>query len=139
MTVLSDSAITEYVEKNLLKIEPYNPDCITPSGYDLEVEDFEIPPGEVKQLIAKSRIVMPADLISIPLLRTTYLFKGLVLSPGIIDAGFSGILRITVFNASKETIRKENGQLGRPVTLMFLKTDKPVDVPFGGRHSERNH
>ena len=140
MCVLTDKGILDLINSGKLKINNFSKDKLTSNGYDFLLEDFEISPGEFKLVSAISRIEMPDNLIAIPLLRTTYSFKGLFLSTGIIDAGFKGILKFALYNASKNKIspeKKEN--LKAVIHLMFLKTEGDSEIPFGGREGEVNN
>ncbi len=139
MVVLTDKKIIDYVKKKKLIISPFNKDAITPSGYDLTLNDFKsMHPNSLTIFWSKEKIELPNNIIAIPLLRSTYIYEGLVLSPGIIDAGFKGHLKIAINNVSKKTVKALPGQRGRPVTLLFIKTDGNVSMPFGHRHAERN-
>ena len=83
MTALTDRRILSYIKKKKLIISPFDDDTLTPNGYDLELEDWEIPAGKSKIIMSKAKIELSADMIAIPLLRSTYIYKGLILSPGI--------------------------------------------------------
>ena len=43
MTVLSDEAILSAIDLGELEIEPFNADNLTPNGYDLTIDEIEIP------------------------------------------------------------------------------------------------
>jgi hypothetical protein len=43
MTVLSDEAILSAIDMGELEIEPFNADNLTPNGYDLTIDEIEIP------------------------------------------------------------------------------------------------
>lgn len=140
MAVLVDKSILKLVSDGKLGIIPFDENAVTSNGYDLLLEKFELAPKEFKLLKTVEKIKIPNDMVAIPILRTTFAFKGLVLSPGIIDAGYEGHLKFAVFNSSKEKIW--NGEKGMPekvVTLVFLNTSDKADLPFGQRDGEKNN
>ncbi len=137
MAVLTDKEIERMIDNGLIDLG--NKERITSNGYDLSLEDFKISPGETKLVLSKEKIKMPNNLISIPFLRTTYAFKGLYLSAGIIDAGYSGHLKFCLTNPTKKIIELEKeDHLRAPIHLIFLETKGPVNLQFGERADEKN-
>lgn len=120
--VLSDAKISELISSGQIILEPFNEKRLTPQGYDISLEDFILKPGEFKIFKTIERIEVPNGLLAIPFLRTTYAFKGLILSPGIIDSGFKGFLQIALYNSGQEVIKAENlDHLTAPIHLIFFK------------------
>ena len=61
----------------------------------------------------------------------------MILSPGIVDAGFKGHLKIAVYNSGTESIEAEKADhVIAPIHLIFLKTDGHVGFSFGERIDE---
>lgn len=139
MTVLTDKKILDYVRMNKLSIVPFDEDALTPNGYDLELENWSIPAKGSTTAMSIAKIKLPEDVIAIPMLRTTYIFKGLILSSGIIDAGFSGRLKMYIFNSSDNAVVPEKGELRRPIHLLFMETSGKSLMPYGRRHTEKNN
>ncbi|MDD5700300.1 MAG: hypothetical protein PHH00_03895 [Candidatus Nanoarchaeia archaeon] len=140
MTVLTDKKINEYIKEGKLKIIPFEKNAVTTNGYDMLTEDFTIKPGEFMLVRSREKIEMPDDVTAVPFLRTTYAFKGLILSPGIMDAGYKGFLRFAIYNASKEIVTLKNKEeTKRAIHILFLKTDGKTEIPFGGRKGEKNN
>lgn len=138
--ILSDKEIKELIKKGKLKIEPFAESEVTSNGYDVELEDFKIAPREFKLIKSAENIKMPNNLIAIPFLRTTYAFQGLILSQGIIDAGYEGYLKFALTNASENVIKK--GQVDeekRTIHLIFLKMNQENENPFGSKVSEKKN
>jgi deoxycytidine triphosphate deaminase len=140
MPVLTDKNIIENVYARRLIISPFNEDALTPTGYDLTLSEFDgLKPKEFKIFTSKEMIEMPDNMIAIILLRTTYIFKGLIMSTGVVDAGFKGHLKIALHNPTDKTVKAEAGELERPVTMMFMNAQDAVALPFGHRHIEQNN
>lgn len=140
MVALSDRTIRNLINSKELIISPFDKNAVTSNGYDILTENFEFNSGEFKLITSIEKIKMPHNLIAIPFLRTTYAFKGLILSPGVIDAGFEGHLKFAIYNSSKEKIKIETkSELQRAIHLIFIKTSENTDKPFGTRKGEVNN
>jgi len=140
MSVLVDKSILELIKEGRLEISPFEKTAITSNGCDLLLEDFELSPGEFKLIKSAEKVKIPEDIIAIPILRTTYAFNGLILSPGIIDAGYEGYLKFALYNSSGEKIIMEKKDIWkRAITLIFLKTSDKTNLPFGCREDEANN
>ena len=97
-------------------IEPFNPDFVTPNGYDLSIkeveiddhvvefgkEDIAIPAKTFFRVMTREKIKMPSDMIGELWLRSTYARKGIQATFGLVDAGFMGTLALSLYNASKK-------------------------------------
>ncbi len=95
MTVLSDEAILSAIDLGELEIEPFNADNLTPNGYDLTIDEIEIPqkskvskgslniPAGARFAIStKERISCGANLCAQLWLRTSWARKGIACSFG---------------------------------------------------------
>ena len=111
MTVLSDEAILSAIDLGELEIEPFNADNLTPNGYDLTIDEIEIPnkskvskgsmeisPGTRFAISTKERISCGSSLCAQLWLRTSWARKGITCSFGKIDSGFDGTLTLLGFN-----------------------------------------
>ncbi len=135
--VLPDIKISSLISEGKIVINPFNEKRLTPQGYDISLEDFSIKPGEFKVFKTLERIEVPNNLLAIPFLRTTYAFKGLIVSPGLIDAGFKGHLKIALYNSGTEIIEAERSDhLIAPLHLIFIQINGESGIPFGGRIDE---
>ena len=108
-------------------ISPFNPDFVTPNGYDLSIkeveinekihefgkEDIVIPPKTFFRIMTMEKLIMPDDMIAELWLRSTYARKGVQATFGLVDAGFSGALALSLYNASDSS-------------LVIRKDDKPT-------------
>lgn len=138
--ILADKEIKELVKKGELKIEHFNEGEVTSNGYDMELEDFEIVPGKFKLVKSAEKIKMPNNVIAIPFLRTTYAFQGLILSSGIIDAGYEGYLKFSLTNVSEKVIKKGKAdEEKRTIHIIFLKMNEKSENPFGSRLLEKKN
>jgi len=119
MTVLSDRDIEISIEKNELDIEPYNPNNLTPNGYDLSIDEIYI--RKTDQHIKEGIVTIPAltwfaistkefvkmgpKITSQLWIRSSYARIGIMASFGKVDAGFNGTLTISCFNSNNKEIK----------------------------------
>ena len=123
MTVLSDEAILSALDVGELEIDPFNSENLTPNGYDLTIEEIEIPnsqttskgdliipPGKRFAISTKERISCGSNLCAELWLRTSWARKGIVCSFGKIDSGFDGTLTLLGFNSGDEGVKLITGE-----------------------------
>ena len=123
MTVLSDEAILSALDVGELEIEPFNDKNLTPNGYDLTIEEIEmpnhqaiskkeliIPPGKRFAVSTKERIACGPNVCAQLWLRTSWARKGIVCSFGKIDSGFDGTLTLLGFNSGDEDVKLTAGE-----------------------------
>ena len=133
MTILSDEAILSAIDLGELEIEPFNLENLTPNGYDLTIEEIEIPkkskiskgildiPAGARFAIStKERISCGANLCAQLWLRTSWARKGIACSFGKIDSGFDGTLTLLGFNSSDSEVPIEIGTTFAQVVFEIL-------------------
>ena len=135
MTILSDKSIIELVENNEITIEPFNIENLTPNGYDLTVEEIEIP--EKQKTTTKKLTIPPGERFAVSTkeiiscgekhcaqlwLRTSWARKGIICSFGKIDSGFKGNLTLLGLNASNKNINIEIGNTFAQIVFEKLST-----------------
>ena len=135
MTILSDKSIIELIKNNEITIEPFEKKNLTPNGYDLTVEEIEIP--EKQKTTTKKLAIPPGERFAVSTkeiiscgenhcaqlwLRTSWARKGIICSFGKIDSGFKGNLTLLGLNASKENINIEIGNTFAQIVFEKLST-----------------
>lgn len=123
MAILSDEAILSALDLKELEIEPFNRDNLTPNGYDLTIDEVEIPsenkatvgslvisPGKRFAVSTKERIVCGPTVCAQLWLRTSWARKGIICSFGKIDSGFNGTLTLLGFNSSSKEVELKIGE-----------------------------
>ena len=137
MAILSDKDIEISKEKNELDIEPFDPNNLTPNGYDLSIDEIYI--RETDQHIKKGIVTIPAltwfaistkefvkmgpKITSQLWIRSSYARKGIMASFGKIDAGFNGTLTISCFNSNKKEIKIPIGDRFCQIVFENLSTE----------------
>jgi dCTP deaminase len=125
LSILSDVDIKNYIEENVLGIEPFIEKNLTPNGYDLSIDEVYIKKNDehIKEgmavipplswfAVSTKEFVKMGPLITSQLwIRSSYARKGVMTSFGKVDAGFHGTLTISCFNSN----------------------DTPLEIPIGDR------
>ena len=118
MTILSDKDIENSMKSNDLGIEPFNPNNLTPNGYDLSINEVYIKKTDqhIKEgtaripaytwfaISTKEFVKMGSQITSQLWIRSSYARKGVMASFGKVDAGFHGTLTISCFNSNDEEL-----------------------------------
>ena len=135
MTILSDKSIIILVKKNEITISPFKNENLTPNGYDLTVEEIEIP--EEQKTTTKKLTIPPGERFAVSTkeiiscgenhcaqlwLRTSWARKGIICSFGKIDSGFKGNLTLLGLNASKKNVDIEIGNTFAQIVFEKLST-----------------
>ena len=137
LTVLSDKDIEISIEKNDLDIEPFNPNNLTPNGYDLSIDEIYI--RKTDQHIKEGIVTIPAltwfaistkefvkmgpKITSQLWIRSSYARKGIMASFGKVDAGFNGTLTISCFNSNNKEIKIPIGDRFCQIVFENLSTE----------------
>ena len=135
MAILSDKSIINLVKKNEIIINPFKKKNLTPNGYDLTVDEIEIP--EKQKTSNKKLIIPPGERFAVSTkeviscgenycaqlwLRTSWARKGIICSFGKIDSGFKGNLTLLGLNASKDEVKIEIGNTFAQIVFEKLST-----------------
>ena len=145
MTVLSDEAILSALDVGELEIDPFNSENLTPNGYDLTIEEIEIPnsqttskgdliipPGKRFAISTKERISCGSNLCAELWLRTSWARKGIVCSFGKIDSGFDGTLTLLGFNSGDKDVKLSTGETFAQIVFEMMSG------PANSLYSERS-
>jgi dCTP deaminase len=132
--LLSDADILQYRAKGEIEIEPFDPEHLTPNGYDVSVDEVVVPAGRGRPQAGKippatrfavstrERVRLGRHVAGQIWLRTTWARRGVVASFGMIDAGFSGTLTFGAFNASSEPLALPIGDRFAQVVFLTLES-----------------
>lgn len=139
MAVLSDRTIRELVDRDELSIEPFDASNLTPNGYDLSVKEVllpdrdassvrrsgtaRIPPRERFVVSTEETVTLGPGVCAQLWLRTTFARKGIMASFGKVEAGFSGELTISAFNAAREAVELPIGERFCQIAFEALTAD----------------
>ena len=144
--VLSDRDILAAREAGRLLVEPFEPKCLTPNGYDLRIAEVMLPdegthvhregkvvvPAQTRFLVSTiERVRMPVDACGSLWLRSSYARRGVLGSFGKVEAAFEGTLTVGGFNASRAPLDLPIGD--RFCQLVFERMESAPQKSFAER------
>ncbi|MEM4066255.1 MAG: dCTP deaminase [Candidatus Micrarchaeaceae archaeon] len=108
--ILSDLEIKRRLLNGEIEIEPFSPEDLSPNGIDLRVgnkivninTDQEYDHGLVCEpdafylISTAERITLPLNVVGLVFLKSTWARMGVLIPPTVVDAGFSGILSLSL-------------------------------------------
>ena len=141
--ILSDGQIEELLKEELLQIEHFSEDNLTPNGYDLTIDEISIKGGDpIKQgevtippqtwfaVSTREYVKFPPEVAGELWIRTTWARKGVLASFGMIDAGFEGNLTLSAYNTSREITIPIGETFAQ---MVFHKLDRRSDKLYDER------
>tara|TARA_B100001750_G_scaffold97715_1_gene77295 strand:+ start:14480 stop:14962 length:483 start_codon:yes stop_codon:yes gene_type:complete len=144
MSVLSDKNILSALDNELLKIEPFSPDNLTPNGYDLTISEIALPntpaittgsisiPSNTRFAVSTLERIACAPNITAQLwLRTSWARKGIMATFGKVDAGFDGTLTLASFNTDTEDVTISIGETY--AQIVFETLSEKAEMDYGER------
>lgn len=139
--ILSDVEIKKLIQEGKLVIEDFVEESLTPNGYDLRVDDVLVPGRDCKLIPPGTFFIVssieffrfPANIVGQIWLRTSWARKGIILSAGLIDAGFNGKLNLFAFNSTNE-LRIDHGARFAQVVFIKLSTEAEKDYAMRSGH-----
>jgi len=145
--ILSDRDIKEAILKGEISIEPFNPENLTPNGYDLTVGEIFIEGKIVKEAkikpmqwfaVSTKEYIKLKNVTAQLWLRSSYARKGVLSTFGKVDAGFEGCLTISCFNAHQEIEIKEGERICQIVfEKMLSRPSKYYEGKYKGQKTVR--
>ena len=137
VAVLSDADILKRLKRGSLAIRDFRQTNLTPNGYDLTIQEVEVPsvaervtegaatiPAQARFLVStRERVEFGNDLVGTLWLRTTWARKGVLASFGKVDAGFRGTLTLAAFNAAREPLDLPIGETFAQLVFECLESE----------------
>ncbi len=147
VAVLSDRDILKAIEAKRLRIGGFNPESLTPNGYDLAIAEVAIV-GPKEEIVREGTAKVPpqtrfavstlevvdlgADITAQLWLRTTWARRGVLASFGKVDAGFRGTLTLPALNANASgSLELRIGE--RFAQIVFEDLTTPAERAYGAR------
>ncbi|MGQ9583054.1 MAG: dCTP deaminase [Thermoplasmatota archaeon] len=141
--VLSDADILRALTEGEIDVEPFDEESLTPNGLDLTVEAVLLPSSgeEVRSGIARvppmswfvvstrEKVRLGRGLAAQLWLRSGYARRGVLATFGKVDAGFSGNLTVSAFNASPSELELPIGERFCQMVVERLESPALRDYP----------
>jgi dCTP deaminase len=116
--VLSDTEILEHLYNGEVKLEPFEPSCLNPAGYDLRSSKKVILKPKHYELVATLETVELGLNVTASLhIRSSLAREGVIGSFAVVDPGFRGQLTLNLHNVSEKEITLGKGE--RIVQIVF--------------------
>lgn len=130
--ILSGRDIAQYIQSGRLGISPVEPSQVQQNGIDLvltEVDSWGTPPHFTLGCTAEV-LTLPDDLMGFVQLRSTWARHGILITPTIVDCGFSANLTVELYNVGY----RGPAPIGeRFLHLVFATMLSPGD-PYRGKY-----
>ncbi|MBC7112795.1 MAG: dCTP deaminase [Candidatus Methanomethyliales bacterium] len=123
----------DYVEKGLLKIEPFALDSISPSGYDLRSAiSVDIKPKSAILIHTVETVELSPYICGQIFIRSSFAREGVFGSFAFVDPGFKGQLTLSISNFGDGTIRINAGE--KVAQIVFMRLINPSVRPYEGKY-----
>jgi len=132
---LSDSEIRDALSSGDLVIEPFEPTCLNPAGYDLRLSaTVVLGPAENRLVATMERVELGRGMVGMLHIRSSLAREGIFASLALVDPGFRGQLTISLFNSGRNGVRLKGGE--RFVQLTLLNLGKQAATKYEGRYQD---
>jgi dCTP deaminase len=132
---LSDSEIRDALNTGDLVIEPFEPTCLNPAGYDLRLSaTVVLDPVEHRLVATMERVELGLGLVGMLHIRSSLAREGIFASLALVDPGFRGQLTISLFNSSRKGVHLNVGE--RFAQLTLLRLGKEAAAKYEGRYQD---
>ncbi len=143
--VLSDADILRALREGEMEVEPFDERSLTPNGLDLTIEAVllptsgeevrsgaaRVPPMSWFVVSTRERVRLGRGLAAQLWLRSGYARRGVMATFGKVDAGFSGNLTVSAFNASPSALELPIGE--RFCQMVVERLDSPAVRDYPSR------
>ena len=133
MTVLSDTEILKHLNNGEVKLEPFEPSCLNPAGYDLRCSKTVILKPKHYELVATLETVeLGLNITAYLHIRSSLAREGVIGSFAVVDPGFRGQLTLNLHNVSEKEITLEKGE--RIVQIAFHNLGSVAQKGYSGSY-----
>jgi len=131
--VLSDAEILMHIEDGEVKLEPFEPSCLNPAGYDLRCSKKVILKPKHYELVATLETVELGLSVTAYLhIRSSLAREGVIGSFAVVDPGFRGQLTLNLHNVSEKEIILREGE--RIVQIVFHNLGNAAKKGYNGSY-----
>jgi len=133
--VLSDVEILSALKAGIIKIVPFDENCLNPAGYDLRLKNtVTIEPGIQELVVTIERIELDLSVVGFLNIRSSLAREGVIGSLALVDPGFRGQLTVALFNASKQRVKIKRDE--RFVQIALAKLGGRAKRRYVGRYQD---
>jgi len=133
LTVLSDTEILEHLDNGEVKLEPFEPSCLNPAGYDLRCSKKVILKPKHYELVATLETVeLGLNITAYLHIRSSLAREGVIGSFAVVDPGFRGQLTLNLHNVSEKEVTLGKGE--RIVQIVFHNLGSTAKKGYNGSY-----
>jgi len=133
LTVLSDTQILKHLNNGEVKLEPFEPSCLNPAGYDLRCSKKVILKPKHYELVATLETVELGLNVTASLhIRSSLAREGVIGSFAVVDPGFRGQLTLNLHNVSEKEVTLGKGE--RIVQIVFHNLGRTAHKGYSGSY-----
>ena len=131
--MLSDAEILAHLNNGEVKLEPFEPSCLNPAGYDLRCSKKVILKPKHYELVATLETVeLGLNVTAYLHIRSSLAREGVIGSFAVVDPGFRGQLTLNLHNVSgKEVILREGERI---VQIVFHNLGSATKKGYNGSY-----
>jgi len=131
--VLSDTEILKQLNNGEVKLEPFEPSCLNPAGYDLRSSKKVILKPKHYELVATLETVELGLNVTASLhIRSSLAREGVIGSFAVVDPGFRGQLTLNLHNVSTKEVTLGKGE--RIVQIVFHNLGSTARKGYNGSY-----
>jgi dCTP deaminase len=131
--VLSDTEILEHLDNGEVKLEPFEPSCLNPAGYDLRCSKKVILKPKHYELVATLETVELGLSVTAYLhIRSSLAREGVIGSFAVVDPGFRGQLTLNLHNVNEKEVTLGKGE--RIVQIVFHNLGSTAKKGYNGSY-----
>lgn len=131
--MLSDTEILEHLKSGEVKLEPFEPSCLNPAGYDLRsLKRVVLEPIHYELVATLETVELGLGVTAYLHIRSSLAREGVIGSFAVVDPGFRGQLTLNLHNVSEKTITI--GEKERIVQIVFHKLGSTAKKGYSGSY-----
>ncbi len=131
--MLSDKEILEHLKIGEVKLEPFEPSCLNPAGYDLRsAKKVVLEPRHYELVATLETVELGLNVTAYLHIRSSLAREGVIGSFAVVDPGFRGQLTLNLHNVSEKTITIREGE--RIVQIVFQKLGSTARKGYSGSY-----
>ncbi len=131
--MLSDKEILERLKNGEVKLEPFEPSCLNPAGYDLRsLKSIVLKPKHYELAATLETVELGLEVTAYLHIRSSLAREGMIGSFAVVDPGFRGQLTLNLHNVSEKTVTI--GERERIVQIVFHKLGSTARKGYSGSY-----
>ena len=133
--MLSDKEILEQLKNGEVKLEPFEPSCLNPAGYDLRsFKEVVLQPKHYELVATLETVELGLNVTASLHIRSSLAREGVIGSFAVVDPGFRGQLTLNLHNVSEKEVTLGKGE--PIVQIVFQKLGSTARKGYSGSYQD---